>query len=156
MNRAALLATALPALFAPLGPSAAQDYWWPSRTAHVFLSRRLEVEIRADAPGVLRIAPGPAGQIVVTGRALGGLTPAGLTGRSDDRLVLTALGADSVEFIVLVPRAVRTIVRLPGGGFPEVTTSDAGGTYAWRARDAPRDPGDRQVRTDRETSSTGR
>ncbi len=114
-------------------PAAGQE-WTVLRNAHTFIGRLLTIDVDVDAPGTLLVARGGAGRIVVVTRARRGIGESGLTGRADDRLTLTAIGTDSVEFLVFVPVDVRTTVQLPDGGFPELV-SDAGGvTYRWPAR----------------------
>ncbi len=114
-------------------PAAGQE-WTVLRNAHTFIGRLLTIDVDVDAPGTLLVARGDAGRIVVVTRARRGIGESGLTGRADDLLTLTAIGTDSVEFLVFVPVDVRTTVQLPDGGFPELV-SDAGGvTYRWPAR----------------------
>jgi len=111
-------------------PAASQE-WTVSRAVHTLISDHLEIQVDVDAPGGLRVAFGSSGQIVVTARARHGVTESGLSGSASDRLVLTAIGADSVEFLVLVPEYVRTLVRLPGPSFPVGVRPGVSETFTW-------------------------
>jgi hypothetical protein len=126
----------LPAAALMLGmtmPAAAQE-WTVSRATHTFISDHLVIEVDVDAPGSLRVSFGTSGQIVVSARAHHGVAESGLAGSASDRLVLTAIGADSVEFLVLVPENVRTLVRLPGPSFPVAVSPGVSKTFSWTRR----------------------
>ena len=114
-------------------PAAGQE-WTVVRNAHTFIGRLLTIDVDVDAPGTLLVTRGDAGRIVVVTRARRGIGGSSLTGRSDDLLTLTAIGTDSVEFLVFLPVDVRATVRLPDGGFPGLVNNAGGVTYHWPAR----------------------
>lgn len=77
---------------------------------------------------------GRAGQIEVTARALGGIARAGLAGDEASELTLTTVGADEVDYLVIVPEDLRVNIKLPDRHASEVfgTLQDVG-TYVWEA-----------------------
>lgn len=115
------------------------------RDAYGFHGSSLEVDVATDASGRIQLIRGRHSRIEVAGRAPNGFTSAALAGRGGARLTLTSLGADQVDFVVVVPEDVRVRVRWPGSTRSELfgTLADAA-TYAWDA--APPRPGFETVR----------
>jgi hypothetical protein len=104
--------------------------WQVERDVFAFAGRQLTVDVDTDVEGTLRIIRGAPGVVRVSGRADGGMTAAGLTGRGD--LTLTGIGPGSVEFIVAVPERVRVTVRLPDQGMAEsMAGQDVARTFQW-------------------------
>jgi len=102
--------------------------WTVTARGHAFIARSLQIGVQAEAPGVLHVARGSHGEVRVTARALHGVAESGLTGRADNRLVLTGVG-DSLEFIVLVPEGTRTTIVVPGRPFLQVAGMSGRFTY---------------------------
>lgn len=115
-------------------PAAAQDDdVGTARRAYPFLGDRLTVHIEADSPGVIRLIRGEDGRLEVAARAEDGFPGFGLADRGGDALVLTAIGADRAEYLVVVPANVRVTVRLPDRHVAEVFAGmDRSATYEWR------------------------
>ncbi len=112
------LALALATLAAPAVAQQRDDE--TIRQAFTFLGDRLTVWVEADAPGTLRMIRGQGGRLEVAGRARDGFAGFGLSDRVGDELHLTAVSAESVEFLVIVPASVRVTVRLPDRPVAEV------------------------------------
>lgn len=102
------------------------------RDVYRFQGSSLEVDVDTESPGRVRFIRGTRSRIEVSGRALNGFASAALGGYGVRRLTLTSLGADRVDFIVVVPEAVRVRVNWPGARRSELfgTLTDAA-TYAW-------------------------
>ena len=102
------------------------------RDAYGFHGSSLEVDVATEAAGRIQLIRGQRSRIEVAGRAPNGFTSASLGGHGVRRLTLTSLGADRVDFVVVVPEDVRVRVRWPGSARSELfgTLSDAV-TYAW-------------------------
>lgn len=95
-----------------------------------FVENDIVIEVHTESPGDLRITRGASGSVRVAARAPGGLPEAGLT--DDERLMLTAIGADRVSFTVTVPGDARVSVRLPDRVATEtVGTLANAATYQW-------------------------
>jgi hypothetical protein len=115
-------------------PGVAQEGESVRQERFTFLGSDLTIEVLVDVPGKLRLIHGVAGEIDVTGRGRPGIVGFGLAGGDRDELRLTAVGADSVEYLVVVPEDVRVRVRLPGRPVAEVFgTTQATATYTWQA-----------------------
>lgn len=110
------------------------------RRIFTFLDSRLTVDVLVESPGVLRMIRGEAGEVQVAARASRGFAGFGLAGRGDNELKLTALGADHVEYLVIVPERVRVSVRMPDRYRAETfaSTSD-NATFIWDATGEARD-----------------
>lgn len=120
-------------LAVPMQEASAQEREVLRRT-FTFIENDLTVEIDATAPGELQIARGGLGRIDVAARAANGFAGLGLAGGSADRLVLTAMGAERVQYLVMVPAEVRVKVRLPGSDRTRTLTSwDRIARYSWEA-----------------------
>jgi hypothetical protein len=83
-----------------------------ARGAYVYLPSHLEIVVDGDGAGTLRLIRGQEGRVEVAARAREGFPAFGLS-PTDERLVLTAVGATSADFVVIVPPAVRVTARLP-------------------------------------------
>lgn len=112
-RRGEVAAFALLLLLALTSPVAAQDPG-VARQRFTFLDHNLLIEVQTDAPGTLRILRGEAGLIDAAGSASPGFVSFGLAQRGRPRLSLTAVRAERVDYIVVVPPDVRVEVRLPG------------------------------------------
>lgn len=118
-------------LAVPMQEASAQEREVLRRT-FTFIENDLTVEIDAEAPGELQIARGGLGRVDVAARAAEGFAGLGLAGGSADRLVLTAMGAERVQYLVLVPAEVRVKVRIPGSDRTMTVTSwDRVARYSW-------------------------
>lgn len=113
MGRRGGMAACALLLFALTGPAAAQDTG-VARQRFTFLDHNLLIDVQADAPGTLRIVRGQAGMIDAAGSARPGFVSFGLARRGRAELSLTAVRAERVDYIVVVPPDVRVEVRLPG------------------------------------------
>lgn len=124
---------------------AAQDRaeWASSETTRrvfTFVHPALTIDVLGEAPGMLRLIRGQLGQIEVTARALGGFAGSGLAGRAGDRLELTAIGAERVEYLVVVPAEVHVRVRLPDRRAAETFgTLERSATFSWKSSRAAAD-----------------
>lgn len=105
------------------------------RRVYTFLGSRLSIRIDAEVPGTVRLIRGETGRIEVTGRAPRGIPGFGLSDRVVDELRMTVVGGERVDYIVVVPEAVRVEVRLPDRHVAEVLGAhqDAA-TYRWAPR----------------------
>lgn len=103
------------------------------RQVFTFVDDRLTVKVDVDTPGTLRMIRGQGGRLEVTARARDGFTAADLSEQAGDELLLTAVGSEDVEFIVVVPDGTRVLVRLPDRTVAEVFGTRArSATYSWR------------------------
>ncbi len=127
-------------LVAAVTPAVAQE-WDVARRQYTFIDTRLTVEVRVDVGGTLRLIRGMPGQIEVAGRARNGFTSFGLGDRHGSHLRLSAVGANRVEYMVVVPERVYVRVELPGREVSEVfgSTRDAA-TYDWESVAEPEAP----------------
>jgi len=101
---------------------------------YTFIDTELTVNVDTDAPGTLQLMHGQAGQVEVTGRALHGMAASALSDGNGSTLRLNALGADRVEYMVVVPSNVYVQVKLPDRDVPETFSTMAGSkTYTWKA-----------------------
>lgn len=123
----------------------AQDYE-VSRQSWTFLDRRLVINVVGTAPGELQLVRGGRGRIEVAARSDFGFPGFGLGGNFTRELRLTAVGADQVQFLVVVPERVTVSIRLPDGGRASLPTRAAHGSWEWgaaAARDGVTAPGSR-------------
>ena len=98
---------------------AAQDYRETTRDTYTFLSHILAIEVLTESPGMLRVMRGEPGEVTVIARAWEGFAGYSLAADSRERLHLTAIGADRVEYLVVVPFGTRVDVRLPNQMYAE-------------------------------------
>lgn len=140
---------ALLALAAGAAPAAAQE-WLVNRERFRYVGNRLTIDVATEAAGRLQIIRGEPGIVRVAGRVPVGFTGSGLS--RDDRLTLTAAGAGSVDFMVVVPERVWITIRLPDrleaqslGGHTRLGTFEWGRALAAQvpATDITEPPGDR-------------
>lgn len=118
------------ALALPL-PAAAQESG-VARQRFAFLENRLTIQVLVQTPGSLRVLRGELGQIDVAARAPDGFPGFGLAGSDGTELLLTAVGAERAEYVVVVPKQVRVVIRLPDRPVAEVFgTTDKLATYSW-------------------------
>ncbi|HEX7119567.1 MAG TPA: hypothetical protein VF212_12305 [Longimicrobiales bacterium] len=102
------------------------------RRVYAFLGDRLTVRIETELPGTIRLIRGEKGRLEVAGRAPDGIPGFGLAERSGGELQLTAIGADRVEYLVVVPEEVHVKVRLPDRPVAEVFGAyDRTATFRW-------------------------
>lgn len=121
------------ALLAAAQPIAAQQ-WDVTRRVYTLLDTDLKVDVVTNAPGTLQMMHGQAGQVEVTGRALNGMAASALSDKDVTTLRLTAVGAERVEYIVVVPNNVYVVVKLPDRDVPETFSTMSGSTsYSWKA-----------------------
>lgn len=139
---------ALLALAAGAAPAAAQE-WLVNRERFRYVGNRLTIDVATESAGRLQIIRGEPGIVRVAGRVPVGFAGSGLS--RDDRLTLTAAGAGSVDFMVVVPERVWITIRLPDRRETQSLGSHTRlGTFEWgRAlaaqvptADIPQPPGD--------------
>ncbi|MGH7449661.1 MAG: hypothetical protein ACRELT_18955 [Longimicrobiales bacterium] len=123
-------------VLAALLPGAAAAQRDVTRRAYTFLEDRLVVAVHADAPGELQVIRGQRGRIEVAARSRDGFAGFGLGGDITRQLLLTALGSEAVQYLVVVPEHVSVSVMLPRGGSADVTPRDGVSTYRWGAEAA--------------------
>ena len=116
-------------------PVAAQEHEVARRT-FTFIENDLTIEVVGHSPGALHIVRGQPGQIEVAARAKDGIAGFGLAGEARNRLKLTAVGAERVTFLVVVPSELRVRVELPEQPVAEIFGSLD--QAASRAGSAPR------------------
>lgn len=127
--RAALVLAAGAAI--GLAPASAEaQEWGVVRRTFTYVDSRLLIDVRADIPGELQIVRGGFGQVEVAARADQGL--AGMALGRRDELVLTAMGAGRVQYLVMVPDNARVRVRVPGQRISQVFGPFSGqARYRW-------------------------
>jgi hypothetical protein len=112
MTRGALAVTlAALALLLPTSAAAQQDV---VRHGYAFFDRHVTIEVAAPAAGSLQLIRGESGRLEVAARSVGGFPAFALGGQRRDHLRLTAAGAESVDFIVVVPENVVVRLKFPG------------------------------------------
>jgi hypothetical protein len=84
-----------------------------TREAYTFLGTRLVIDVLTEAPGTLRLLRGDGGEVRVTARAKDGFAGMSMSPGDREHLSLTSLGAQRVEFLVVVPSYARVDVRMP-------------------------------------------
>lgn len=114
-------------------PAAAQSHDAETvRQTYTFLADRLTVRVDAGVPGTLRLIRGQPGRLEVTARVLRGLPGFGLSDQGGHVLQVTTVGGEHADYILVVPEAVRVLVRLPDRPVAEVVGArqDAA-TFRW-------------------------
>lgn len=97
-----------------------------------FIGTSLQIDVLADVPGNLQVIRGQPGQISVTASATQGVAGFGLAGPNSDRLQLTAVDADRVSYVVVVPEGISVKVRLPDRHLTETMgTLQRSVSYSW-------------------------
>ncbi|HSJ26449.1 MAG TPA: hypothetical protein VK929_17350 [Longimicrobiales bacterium] len=129
------LAVLAAAIVLPAQPLAGQELDVTRRT-YTFLDSRLDVDVLADAPGVIQVIRGERGRIEVAARSRDGFAGFGLGGTHTRQLRLTAVGSEAVQYLVVVPENVSVRVRLPTGASASLAPRQALGTWSW-AGDPP-------------------
>jgi hypothetical protein len=104
-----------------------------ARRTFSFIDSRLEVAVVSGAPGELQVVRGEAGRVDVAARSADGFPGFGLGGSPTRQLRLTALGAESVSYLVVVPEHVSVRVMLPEGSTADIAPYTASSTYRWTA-----------------------
>lgn len=107
-----------------------------SRRTYTFLNDRLVINVLGHAPGELQLVRGEPGRVEVAARSRDGFPGFGLGGTITRELRLTAVGAEQVRFLVVIPERVRVTVRLPNGGASSVTSFAGSASYTWGETDA--------------------
>jgi hypothetical protein len=130
MRSATVLLAAAALLFPGAASAQEQDV---TRRTYTFLDNRLDVAVTADAPGVLHVVRGQRGRIEVAARSRDGFPGFGLGGTHTRQLQLTAVGSESVQYLVVVPERVSVRVRLPQGGSVTLAPHTPNGRYSWGA-----------------------
>jgi hypothetical protein len=102
-----------------------------TRRAWTFLDNRLVVAVHAEAPGELQVIRGQRGRVEVAARSEFGFAGFGFGGDITRQLRLTAVGADAVQYLVVVPEHVVVRVQLPDGAAGTVSSRDGVATYRW-------------------------
>lgn len=133
-------------------PATAQE-WDVARRQYTFIDNRLDIDVVVESAGTLRLIRGMPGSVEVAGRARNGFTGFALGDHNVPELRLSAVGADRVEYLVVVPENVRVRVKIPGRSVAEVfgSTRNAA-SYEWLALPAD-DVGDRDLRRRAPTSA---
>lgn len=131
MKRTAILTLMLVVAAATRGT--AQE-WDVARRQYAFIDNRLDIDVVVESAGTLRLIRGMPGSVEVAGRARNGFTGFALGDRNVPELRLSAVGADRVEYLVVVPENVRVRIKIPGRPVAEVfgSTRDAA-SYEWPA-----------------------
>jgi hypothetical protein len=107
-----------------------------NRRTYTFLDNRLDVAVIAEVPGMLQIVRGERGRVEVAGRSSDGFAGSALGGRFTRQLRLTAVGARTVEFLVVVPEHVALRVQLPDGASASITPGTTAASYRWAGTNA--------------------
>jgi hypothetical protein len=119
------------AAFATLPVAAAAQELDVTRRQYTFLNSRLDVAVLAEAPGVLHLVRGQEGRLEVAARSRDGFAGFGLGGNATRELRLSAVGSESVQYMVVVPERVIVYVRLPDGQRRSLGPGQRSGTYTW-------------------------
>lgn len=125
-----LFVAAAAALLVGAHGAAAQEREVTRRT-YTFLHDQLVINVIADAPGELQVLRGERGRVEVAARSADGFPGFGLGGNITRELRLTAVGAERVSYLVVVPENVRVTVRLPAGGEASLASRAPSGQYRW-------------------------
>lgn len=129
MRHPLIIALALLATAGATTPAAAQE-WMVAREQFAFAGSRLVIRVDPGPAGNLRIIRGAPGSVRVASRSGDGFTAAGLS--ADEELTLTSLGNGPVDYLISVPEDVRVQVRLPGRTFGEaVSGRSRSRTFHW-------------------------
>jgi hypothetical protein len=131
MNKLAKFLTLAAGLAAAPGVHAQE--WDVTRRTYAFLDDRLVINVIADAGGELQVVRGDNGRVEVAARSNDGFPGFGLGGDITRELRLTAVGANRVQYLVVVPEHVRVTVRLPGGSQTSLASRAPSGRYNWQA-----------------------
>src|SRR6476661_806657 len=102
MKTSYLLALALVGVIA--APAAAQKD--VARHSFTFLDNNLTIQVISEHAGVLRVMRGEFGRVEVAARAPDGVPGFSLGGREGHDLLLTSVGSEKVDYIVVVPEEV--------------------------------------------------
>lgn len=102
-----------------------------SRRTYTFLDNRLDVAVLAHVPGTIQVMRGERGRIEVAARSRDGFPGFGLGGTHTRQLRLTAVGSESVQYLVVVPENVSVRVQLPSGASASLPPRQALGTWSW-------------------------
>jgi hypothetical protein len=108
-----------------------------ARRQYTFLDNSLTIDVLSEASGVLRVLRGEPGMVEVAARAPKGFPAFAMGGRDGHDLRLTAMGADRVDYLVVVPEDVRVRIRLPDRRQVEIASSRPAATYTWGANPPP-------------------
>jgi hypothetical protein len=108
-----------------------------TRREYTFLSNHLDVAVLAEAPGVLHVVRGQQGRIEVAARSREGFAGFGLGGNVTRELRLSAVGSESVQYMVVVPERVTVRVQLPDGQRRSLGPAQRAGTYSWAGHATP-------------------
>jgi hypothetical protein len=106
--------TAFTALAASAGTSLRAQEYEVSRRIYNFYDDRLDIEVLANSAGQLQILHGDGGRVEVAAHASSGIAASALATERGSVLRLTALGAKSAEYVVIVPEQADVRVKLPG------------------------------------------
>jgi hypothetical protein len=117
-------------------PNAAAAQDGVNRRTYTFLENHLDVAVIAEVPGVLQVVRGERGRVEVAGRSLDGFPGSALGGRITRQLRLTAVGAQAVEYLVVVPEHVVVRIQLPDGTAASLAPGAAAASYRWLAAGA--------------------
>ncbi|HKJ92787.1 MAG TPA: hypothetical protein VJ957_06445, partial [Longimicrobiales bacterium] len=128
-----LIITGCVALLAVARPLAAQQ-WDVTHHVYTLIDTELTIDVLTDAPGTLQLMHGRGGQVEVRGRALHGLAASAMGGNVGATLRLSAMGADRVEYMVVVPENTYVRVKLPDRKALETfSTTSGSASYTWQA-----------------------
>lgn len=136
MRFSAFVGLGLALMLQAVSPAAAQE-WDVARRTFRFLGSRLTIDVQPGTAGSLQIMRGRHGELEVAGRAIDGFAAFSLAGVASDELMLSGVGAQQVQYLVVVPEKVYVRVRLPDRPVAEVFGSlAASGSYRWEATPA--------------------
>jgi hypothetical protein len=102
-----------------------------TRRSYTFLENRLVVAVHAEAPGELQLVRGQPGRLEVAARSRDGFAGFGLGGDITRQLHLTAVGSETVHYLVVVPEHVVVRVQLPDGATRSVPSRQGISRYSW-------------------------
>ncbi|MGH7476080.1 MAG: hypothetical protein ACRELD_07310 [Longimicrobiales bacterium] len=123
------------------GAPAAAQHGPVQQRSYTYGGTELEITVLTESAGELHVMRGGHGRVEVLARPGSGVAAFGLGGRESQELRLTAVDADHINFVVVVPERVRVRVRLPDRLLAESVSNFQPLTrYAWQGRSMPRDP----------------
>lgn len=102
------------------------------RERFTFIGSSLEIDVAVEVPGALRLIQGQVGEVSVAAQAARGVAGAGFSGTDPGRLQLSAVGAERVEYLVVVPPNAQVRIQLPDRPLAETLgTLKRTAVYTW-------------------------
>lgn len=112
------------------GQASAQDLE-VTRRSYPFLEKALEVAVVTEVPGEVEVVRGSRGRLEVSARSTDGFPGFALGGHLTPRLRLTAVGSNSVQYLVVVPEHVNVRIQLPDGTSASLPSGAPSAAYSW-------------------------